>query len=167
MLKNKERWLVKAGSSLIAGKNEGVNQTFIKNLVYQVNELRSSNIDVVIVTSGAVAKGMYNLDLSQRPSSLHLLQATAAVGQLGLINNYQLEFDKFNIQAAQVLISHDDIKNRQRYLNVRSSLQTLISLGVVPVVNENDTVSTEEISFGDNDALAGSLAALINADKLN
>jgi len=107
---------------------------------------------------------MHELNLKDRPSTLHLLQASAAVGQMGLINAYQKEFDKYNLKAAQVLISHDDIANRKRYLNARRSLETLLELRVVPIVNENDSVATEEISFGDNDTLAGALSGLVGAD---
>ena len=166
MKNNKERWIVKAGSSLVSGQQEGINKLFIKNLVSQVHELIKNNIEVIIVSSGAVAKGMFELDLRERPATLHLLQATAAVGQVGLINNYEREFNKLSLKTAQVLVSHDDIANRERYLNSRQSLQALIALGVVPIVNENDSVATEEITFGDNDMLAGALAGLVSADKL-
>ena len=163
--KPKERWVIKAGSSLVAGNDAGIDKSFIQNLVSQVNKLLKQGIQVIIVSSGAVAKGMYELNLKERPISLHLLQATAAVGQLGLINSYQLEFSNFDIRTAQVLISHDDIANRERYLNARRSLTTLLEMGVVPIVNENDSVSTEEISFGDNDTLAGAIVGLTDADR--
>ena len=166
MNKTQGRWVVKAGSSLISGKDKGINQAFIMNLVSQVNKLLDLNIQVIIVSSGAIAKGIHKLKLKQRPNSLHFLQAAAAVGQFGLINSYQTEFSKFGIIAAQVLISHDDIANRQRYLNARRSLTTLLEMGVVPIVNENDSVSTEEISFGDNDTLAGAIVGLTDADFL-
>ena len=166
MKRIKERWVVKVGSSLISGNDEGINKLFILNLVSQVNYLLNHNIEIIIISSGAVAKGMHELKLSERPSSLHLLQAAAAVGQLGLVNCYQKAFNEFKLKAAQVLISHDDIANRERYLNARRSLQTLIALGVIPIVNENDSVSTEEITFGDNDMLAGALSGLVSADKL-
>ena len=165
MRSNKKRWIVKAGSSLVAGGDGGINNSFIENLVSQVNALLDRDIEVIIVSSGAVAKGMHELGLKERPSTLHLLQASAALGQMGLINAYQQEFDKFNLKAAQVLISHDDISDRKRYLNARRSLETLLELKVVPIVNENDSVATEEISFGDNDTLAGALSGLVNADR--
>ena len=109
---------------------------------------------------------MYELDLTERPNSLNLLQAAAAIGQLGLIEGYKTEFSNFEIKTAQVLISHDDISSRTRYLNARNSLLTLLELGVVPIINENDSVSIEEISFGDNDALAGAIVGLVDADRL-
>jgi len=151
----KERWVIKAGSSLVASEDNLFNQSFIAELSNQVNLLIKEGIEVIIVSSGAVAKGLFELNLSKRPTSLHLLQATAAIGQVGLINAYKQEFSKYSLQTAQVLISHDDVANRTRYLNARRSLQTLLELGVVPIVNENDSVATEEISFGDNDTLAG------------
>jgi len=165
MSNKKERWVIKAGSSLVAGIESGINSLFIENLVSQVNYLIKKNIEVIIVSSGAVAKGMQELNLKERPSTLHLLQAAAAVGQMGLVNAYQREFNKFDVKAAQVLISHDDIRNRKRYLNARRSLDTLLELKVIPIVNENDSVATEEISFGDNDTLAGALVGLVGADK--
>ena len=105
------------------------------------------------------------MDLTERPDSLNLLQAAAAIGQLGLIEGYKTEFSNFEIKTAQVLISHDDIANRTRYLNARNSLLTLLELGVVPIINENDSVSIEEISFGDNDTLAGAIVGLVDADR--
>ena len=165
MKNNKERWVIKAGSSLVAGTESGINSLFIESLVSQVNYLIERDIEVIVVSSGAVAKGMQELNLKDRPSTLHLLQAAAAIGQMGLVNAYQKEFDKFGLKAAQVLISHDDISNRKRYLNARRSLETLLELNVIPIVNENDSVATEEISFGDNDTLAGALVGLVSADK--
>ena len=165
MSNKKERWVIKAGSSLVAGIESGINSLFIENLVSQVDYLIKKNVEVIIVSSGAVAKGMQELNLKERPSTLHLLQAAAAVGQMGLVNAYQREFNKFDVKAAQVLISHDDISNRKRYLNARRSLDTLLELKVIPIVNENDSVATEEISFGDNDTLAGALVGLVGADK--
>lgn len=165
MSKSKERWVIKAGSSLLAGLNEGIDKEFIKNLVLQISQLLEKGIQIIIVTSGAVAKGMHELDLKERPTSLNLLQASAAIGQLGLIEAYKSEFTKFGMKTAQVLISHDDFAHRERYLNARNSLMTLINLGVIPIINENDSVSIEEISFGDNDTLAGAVVGLTDADK--
>ena len=165
MIKQQERWVIKAGSSLVAGKDDGINKSFIKGLVLQVQQLLNEGIQVVIVSSGAVAKGVHELDLIERPESLNLLQAAAAIGQLGLIEGYKTEFSNFEIKTAQVLISHDDIANRTRYLNARNSLLTLLELGVVPIINENDSVSIEEISFGDNDTLAGAIVGLVDADR--
>ena len=165
MSKSRERWVIKAGSSLVAGNDDGINKLFIKNLVRQVSQLLEEGIQVIIVSSGAVAKGMHELNLNERPDSLNLLQAAAAIGQLGLIDSYKSEFSNFEIKTAQVLISQDDIANRERYLNARNSLMTLLELGVVPIINENDSVSIEEISFGDNDTLAGAIVGLTDADK--
>ena len=165
MSKINERWVIKAGSSLIAGFNEGIDKGFVESLVLQVNQLHKRGIQIILVTSGAVAKGMYELALKERPTSLNLLQASAAIGQLGLIEAYKSEFEKFSMKTAQVLISHDDFVDRGRYLNARNSLITLIDLGVIPIINENDSVSIEEISFGDNDTLAGAVVGLTDADK--
>ena len=161
----KQIWVLKAGTSLVSGKNKGIDNYFISNLALQIDYLRKKKIGIILVTSGAVAKGMYELNLEKRPESLHLLQASAAVGQIRLIEAYQKAFDEYKIKAAQVLISHDDIANRKRYLNARMSLQTLVSLGTVPIVNENDSVAVEEISYGDNDRLGAAIASLIGAQK--
>jgi len=120
----------------------------------------------VLVSSGAVAEGVSRLGLKGRPSAIHDQQAAAAVGQMGLIQAYESEFQKFDLHTAQVLLTHDDLSNRKRYLNARITLKTLLDLGVIPVVNENDTVVTDEICFGDNDTLAGLVANLINADAM-
>ena len=166
MRNNKERWVIKAGSSLVAGTESGINSLFIESLVSQVNYLIEKDIEVIVVSSGAVGKGMQELNLKDRPSTLHLLQAAAAIGQMGLVNAYQKEFDKFGLKAAQVLISHDDISNRKRYLNARRSLETLLELNVMPIVNENDTTATTEIKYGDNDRLAARVSQIIGADCL-
>ena len=155
----KNKWVIKAGSSLVSGNEEGINNSFIHDLVSQVDYLRKKNQEIVIISSGAVAKGM-----KERPSSLHLLQACAAVGQRGLIQIYQNEFDKCNYKTAQVLISHDDITNRVRYLNAKNAIEALLNLNIIPIVNENDCVAIEEISFGDNDRLGAALVGLIRAD---
>jgi len=164
-MKNKERWVIKAGSSLVTSRDNSFNQFFIADLASQLDKLIKSGVEVVIVSSGSIAQGLTELNLKERPTSLHLLQAAAAIGQVGLINSYKEELEKFNIKTAQVLVSHDDVANRTRYLNARRSLQTLLGLGIVPIINENDSVSTEEISFGDNDTLAGMVVGLIDASK--
>jgi glutamate 5-kinase len=128
--------------------------------------LRERRIDTVLVSSGAVAEGVSRLGWKQRPHALHELQAAAAVGQMGLIQAYEACFQRYRVHTAQILLSHDDIADRRRYLNARSTLRTLVALGVVPIVNENDSVATEEIRFGDNDTLAGLVANLIEADLL-
>ena len=159
------RWVVKVGSALLTDEGRGLDQSLIANLVEQLAELRS-DAEVVLVSSGAVAAGMVRLGWQQRPHALHDLQAAAAVGQMGLVQSYESAFQQYGIHTAQVLLGHDDVSARDRYLNARSTLSTLLALGVVPVVNENDTVVTDEIRFGDNDTLAAMVANLIDADVL-
>ncbi len=122
--------------------------------------------EVVLVSSGAIAEGMQRLGWKKRPHALHELQAAAAVGQMGLVQAYESCFRSHDIQAAQVLLTHEDLSDRKRYLNARSTLITLLSLNVIPVINENDTVATDEIRFGDNDTLAALVTNLIEADVL-
>src|SRR5690606_7990698 len=129
-------------------------------------ELRLRGIELVLVSSGAVAAGMRRLGWSSRPTELHQLQAAAAVGQMSLVQTYEVEFQRYGLLTAQVLLDHDDLSSRERYLNARSTLKTLIDLKVIPVINENDTVVTEEIRFGDNDTLGALVAHLIDADLL-
>ncbi len=165
-LKQARRWVVKLGSSLLTNDGCGLRVESLQNWVAQIIELRQRECDVVIVSSGAVAEGITRLGWKHRPHAIHELQAAAAVGQMGLVQAYETCFKNYGVHTAQVLLTHEDIADRQRYLNARSSLRTLIALGVVPVVNENDTVSTDEIRFGDNDTLAGLVANLIEADVL-
>ena len=163
-MEKNNKWVIKAGSSLVSSNQEGINSSFINDLVNQVDYLRNRDQDVIIISSGAVAKGMHEMGIEERPASLHLLQACTAVGQRGLIQIYQNEFDKYNFKTAQVLISHDDISNRVRYLNAKSAIEALLDLNIIPIVNENDSVAIEEISFGDNDRLGAALVGLIRAD---
>jgi glutamate 5-kinase len=165
-LKDCKRVVVKIGSALLTNNGNGVDAEAIQGWSSQVAQLRKKNIEVLLVSSGSVAQGMKILDLSERPKSLYELQAAAAVGQMGLIHVYQGAFQEQSIHTAQVLLTHDDIKNRKRYLNARHTLRTLLELKVVPIINENDTVATEEICFGDNDTLAGMVACLVDADVL-
>lgn len=160
------RCVVKLGSSLLTNNGCGLRDESLQIWVNQVMQLRQSGIVVVIVSSGATAEGISRLGWKHRPRAIHELQAAAAVGQMGLIQAYESCFKKFDVRTAQVLLTHEDIADRQRYLNARSSLNTLIRLGVVPIINENDTVSTDEIRFGDNDTLAGLVTNLIEADLL-
>jgi glutamate 5-kinase len=160
------RWVVKVGSALLTDGGRGLDQTIVASLVAQLAALRESGKEVVLVSSGAVAAGMVRLGWTQRPHDLHKLQAAAAVGQMGLVQCYESAFQGFAIQTAQVLLGHDDISARDRYLNARATLTTLLELGVLPIVNENDTVVTDEIRFGDNDTLAAMVANLIDADAL-
>ena len=161
-----KRWVIKIGSSLLTNDGRGLALEAIDGWVDQMVELRRQGREVLLVSSGAVAEGMTRLGWSQRPHALHELQAAAAVGQMGLVQAYESRFQQYGLHTAQVLLTHDDLAHRQRYLNARSTLRTLLSLGVVPVVNENDTVTTEEIRFGDNDTLAALVANLVEADLL-
>jgi glutamate 5-kinase len=161
-----KRWVVKIGSALLTNDGRGLNLDGISAWVEQMAILRKRGIEVVLVSSGAVAEGMARLGWKKRPQALHELQAAAAVGQMGLVQAYESRFKNFGLHTAQILLTHDDLSNRKRYLNARSALRTLLELGVVPVVNENDTVVTDEIRFGDNDTLAALVANLVEADLL-
>jgi glutamate 5-kinase len=160
------RWVIKIGSSLLTNDGRGLATDAIDDWVGQMAELRQQGRELLLVSSGAVAEGMTRLGWRQRPHALHELQAAAAVGQMGLIQAYESRFQRYGRHTAQVLLTHDDMADRQRYLNARSTLRTLLRLGVTPVVNENDTVTTEEIRFGDNDTLAALVANLVEADLL-
>lgn len=160
------RWVVKIGSALATREGSGLNLEAIQDWASQMAALRAGGREVVLVTSGAVAEGAARLGWSSRPSSLNQLQAAAAIGQMGLVRGWELAFGQSGVLAAQILLTHEDIANRERYLNSRSTLLTLLQLGVVPVINENDTVATEEIKLGDNDTLAGLVCNLIDADLL-
>lgn len=165
-LQQAERWVVKIGSALLTADGKGLDVEAISGWTAQIAELRRRGVEVVLVSSGAVAEGMTRLGWTQRPRALDQLQAAAAVGQMGLVQAYESCFQQFDLHTAQVLLGHDDISARDRYLNARSTLTTLLALGVVPVVNENDTVVTDEIRFGDNDTLAALVANLVDADVL-
>ncbi len=161
-----QRWVIKVGSALLTDDGRGLDTALIQMLATQIAALQKSGREVVLVSSGAVAAGMLRLGWSERPHALHELQAAAAVGQMGLVQSYESAFKNFGLQTAQVLLGHDDISARDRYLNARGTLATLLNLGVIPVVNENDTVVTDEIRFGDNDTLAAMVTNLIDADVL-
>ncbi len=161
-----KRCVVKIGSALLTNDGRGLNLDGISAWVAQMAGLRKRDIELVLVSSGAVAEGMSRLGWSKRPQALHELQAAAAVGQMGLVQAYESRFKQYHLGTAQILLTHDDLSNRMRYLNARSALRTLLELGVVPVVNENDTVVTDEIRFGDNDTLAALVANLVEADLL-
>jgi glutamate 5-kinase len=160
------RWVIKIGSSLLTNDGQGLAAEAIDGWVAQIAALRRTGREVLLVSSGAVAEGMTRLGWKKRPNALHELQAAAAVGQMGLVQAYESRFQKFGLHTAQILLTHDDLADRQRYLNARSTMRTLLKLGVIPVVNENDTVTTDEIRFGDNDTLAALVANLIEADLL-
>jgi len=165
-LKKVRRCVIKIGSAVLTNSGKGLDRESVSNWAEQIARLRQRSIECVVVTSGAVAAGMQRLGRVQRPHALHELQAMAAVGQMGLVGLYEAAFQGFGLHAAQVLLIHDDFSDRRRYLNARSTLRTLLDCGVIPVVNENDTVATEEIRFGDNDTLAALVANLIEADLL-
>jgi len=160
------RIIVKIGSTLITNNGVGVDHTLIAEWVRQIASLRQQQHQIVLVSSGAIAEGMKRLGWKTRPHEVNKLQAAAAVGQMGLIQVYEAAFRQHALDTAQVLLTHDDLADRTRYLNARSTLTTLLELGVVPVINENDTVVTDEIKFGDNDTLAALVANLIEADLL-
>lgn len=159
-------WVVKIGSSLLTRNGQGLAIDLIADWVKQIAELHRAGIEIVLVSSGAVAEGMSRLGMTRRPQSLEKLQAAAAVGQMGLVQAYESQFQSYGLHTAQILLTHEDLKNRERYLNARGTLKSLLELGVVPVVNENDTVVTDEIRFGDNDTLAALVANLIQASTL-
>ena len=161
-----QRWVVKIGSSLLTDDGQGLAVAAIDDWVEQMATLRQSGREILLVSSGAVAEGMTRLGWTQRPHSLHELQAAAAVGQMGLVQAYESRFQKYGLHTAQVLLTHEDLADRRRYLNARSTLRALLRYGAVPVVNENDSVSNEEIRFGDNDTLGAMVANLIEADLL-
>ncbi|AJD47059.1 gamma-glutamyl kinase [Isoalcanivorax pacificus W11-5] len=160
------RWVIKIGSALLTNNGQGLDLVLMQAWVDQMVALRGQGIEVVVVSSGAVAEGMRRLGWSSRPASVHELQAAAAVGQMGLVQAWESRFQVHGLVTAQVLLTHDDLSDRTRYLNARSTLVTLLGLNVVPVVNENDTVVTDEIRFGDNDTLAALVANLVVADRL-
>lgn len=160
------RVVVKIGSALLTGGGRGLDIEGIRGWVSQMAALRDRGIEVVLVSSGSVAEGMSRLGWTTRPHALHELQAAASVGQMGLVRAYETLFEAHGRKTAQILLTHDDLSHRERYLNARSTLLTLLTLGVVPVINENDTVATEEIRFGDNDTLGAMVANLLDADLL-
>ncbi len=164
--KEAKRWVVKIGSALLNDDGAGLDRAAIDGWVSQIATLLDQGNEIVLVSSGAIAEGIARLGWTQRPDSIDELQAAAAVGQMGLIQAYESSFERFTRATAQILLDHDDLANRQRYLNARGVLKKLMELGVVPIVNENDTVVTDEIRFGDNDSLAALVANLIDADLL-
>jgi glutamate 5-kinase len=160
------RVVVKVGSSLVTNDGRGLDFDAISRWAAQIAALRAAGKQVLLVSSGAVAEGMQRLNWTRRPHHVHELQAAAAVGQMGLAQAYETHFRAHGVQTAQVLLTHSDLADRARYLNARSTLYTLLGLGVVPVINENDTVVTDEIKFGDNDTLAALVTNLVEANFL-
>ena len=161
-----KRWIIKIGSALLTNDGQALNASGIDNWVEQIVTLKQHGIEPVIVSSGAIAFGMTRLGWPKRPTAMHELQVAAAVGQMGLSQVWQAAFAKHSIETAQVLLTHADLSDRKRYLNARSALRTMLRLGVVPVINENDCVVTDEIRFGDNDTLGALVANLLEVDNL-
>jgi len=166
VIQNAKRLIVKVGSSLVTNDGRGLDYAAIQNWSAQIAQLRAIGKEVVLVSSGAIAEGMLRLGFDKRPTGIHELQACAAVGQMGLAQIYETSFRAYGLHTAQVLLTHADLADRERYLNARSTLFTLLRLGVVPIINENDTVVTDEIKFGDNDTLGALVANLIEGDAL-
>ena len=166
LLTNSKTFVVKVGSSLVTNNGEGLDRASIAAWASQISMLVKQGKQIVLVSSGAVAEGMQRLGWKKRPVEVNELQAAAAVGQMGLVQMYESCFAEHGLHTAQILLTHDDLTDRKRYLNARSTLKTLLDLNVIPIINENDTVVTEEIRFGDNDTLAALVANLIEADAL-
>jgi glutamate 5-kinase len=166
VVRDARRIVVKVGSTLVTNEGRGLDEDAISRWGRQIAELRAMGKEVVMVSSGAVAEGMKRLGWARRPKAMHELQAAAAVGQMGLAQVYETRFRAHGLATAQVLLTHDDLADRKRYLNARSTLLALLELGVVPIINENDTVVTDEIKFGDNDTLGALVTNLIDADAL-
>jgi glutamate 5-kinase len=158
--------VIKVGSSLVTNEGRGLDAEAIARWAAQIAQLRALGRRCVLVSSGAIAEGMQRLGWTKRPHAMHELQAAAAIGQMGLVQCYESCFREHGLATAQVLLTHADLADRQRYLNARSTLRTLLELGVIPVINENDTVVTDEIKLGDNDTLGALVANLVEADAL-
>ena len=158
--------VIKVGSTLVTNRGQGLDHEAIGRWAAQMAELRAMGKQVVMVSSGAIAEGVQRWGWSKRPTDIHELQAAAAVGQMGLVQVYETSFAKYGIRTAQVLLTNADLADEQRYQNARMTLLTLLKHGVVPIINENDTVVTDEIKFGDNDTLGALVTNLIQADAL-
>lgn len=165
-IRDSHRWVVKIGSTLLTNAGQGLQRATLSPWVEQMAAFVHRGGELVLVSSGAVAEGMSRMRWTSRPTALHELQAAAAIGQMGLVRAYEACFLQRGLHTAQILLTRQDLEDRVRYLNARSTLRTLIGLQVVPVVNENDTVATDELRFGDNDTLAALVANLIEADLL-
>ncbi len=161
---NARRIVIKVGSSLVTNNGRGLDRSAIAEWARQIAALKAQGKEPVLVSSGAIAEGMQRLGWTKRPSAVHEQQAAAAIGQMGLAQVYESSFAQFDLRTAQILLTHDDMADRKRYLNAKSTLRTLLALDVIPVINENDTVVTEEIKVGDNDTLGALVATLIEAD---
>lgn len=166
ILKQARRIVIKVGSSLVTNHGQGLDHATLTCLAEQIAKLKEEKKEIALVSSGAIAEGIQRLSWKKRPHALYKLQAAAAVGQMGLIQAYESCFRNHELQTAQLLLIHEDLSDRKRYLNARSTLTTLLSMSVVPVINENDSVATDEIRFGDNDTLAALATNLVEADVL-
>ncbi|HTR58958.1 MAG TPA: glutamate 5-kinase [Casimicrobiaceae bacterium] len=158
--------VVKVGSSLVTNEGRGIDHAAVGRWAEEIAALVSAGREIALVSSGAIAEGMQRLGWTERPAAMHALQAAAAVGQMGLVQAYETAFARFGLHTAQILLTHEDLSDRRRYLNARSTLTTLLSLRVIPIINENDTVTTDEIRLGDNDTLGALVTNLIEADVL-
>ena len=166
ILEKVRRIVVKVGSSILASVEKGLNHEVFSHLAKEISELKHQGYEIVLVSSGAIAAGMEKLGYKTRPQSITQKQATAAVGQSRLMNIYEGYFSRYQQMVAQILLTHDDLSHRRRFLNARNTLLTLLELGIIPIINENDTVVVEEIKFGDNDNLSALITNLIEADLL-
>jgi glutamate 5-kinase len=160
------RIVVKVGSSILASVEQGLHYEVFSHLTKEISDLKRQGYEIVLVSSGAIAAGMEKLGYKTRPQAITQKQATAAVGQTRLMNIYENYFSRFQQMVAQVLLTHDDLSHRRRFLNARNTLLTLLELGIIPIINENDTVVVDEIKFGDNDNLSALITNLIGADLL-
>lgn len=158
--------VVKVGSSLVTAEGKGIDQQALNNWAAQIAQIKHMGIDVILVSSGAIAEGVKRLGWQQRPTEINQLQAAAAVGQMGIAQAYERAFSVYQLHTAQILLTHEDLSDRTRYLNARSTLKTLLAHNIVPVINENDTVTTDEIKLGDNDTLGALVTNLVDADVL-
>lgn len=166
MLKQARRIVIKVGSSLVTNQGKGLDHAALACWAAQISSLKQMGKEIILVSSGAIAEGMQRLNWESRPTALYELQAAAAVGQMGLAQAYASGFSQYDLQTAQVLLTHEDLSDRKRYLNARSTLTTLLKLNIIPIINENDTVAIDEIRFGDNDTLAALVTNLVEADAL-
>ena len=166
VIQQAKRLIIKVGSSLVTNDGKGLDSVAIAKWATQIAALRAMGKQVILVSSGAIAEGRQRLGFDKRPTGIHQLQACAAVGQMGLAQIYESSFRVHQLGTAQILLTHADLADRERYLNARSTLFTLLGYGIVPIINENDTVVTDEIKFGDNDTLGALVANLTEADAL-
>ena len=165
-IRDAKRLVAKVGSALVTNNGAGLDHAALADWARQIAQLKAQGREIALVSSGAIAAGMQRLGWTKRPHEMHKLQAAAAVGQMGLAQAYEDAFSRHGLHTAQILLTHEDLSDRKRYLNARSTITTLLKLGVIPIINENDTVVTDEIKFGDNDTLGALVANLIEADAL-